>query len=74
MRNITDIFSVQNDLPVELRYIRAAAYCRVSTELEATSSIELQERYYSHLISGKPIGKMPEYFWESHRSEFERAA
>ena len=51
MRNVTEIASSQNDLPIKLRHLRVAAYCRVSTELEEqTSSIELQERHYSQLI------------------------
>ena len=55
IRNVTEIYSPQNDLPIELRHLRVAAYCRVSTELEEqTSSIELQERHYSQLISGNP--------------------
>lgn len=42
MRNVTEISSTQNDLPIELGHIRVAAYCRVSTELEEQASdIEL---------------------------------
>lgn len=53
MRNITEISSAKNDLPIELRHPRVAAYCRGSTELEEqASSIELQERHYSWFISG----------------------
>ncbi len=40
---------------MELRHLRVAAYCRVSTDLEEqTSSIELQKRYYIFKISGNP--------------------
>ena len=42
MKKITTIPSTQNDLPIELRRLRVAAYCRVSTEQEEqTGSIEL---------------------------------
>ena len=42
-------------MPIELRHLRVAAYCRVSTEQEEqTSSIELQKRYYTQLILGNP--------------------
>ncbi len=55
MRNITEIPSMRDDCPIELRHLRVAAYCRVSTELEEqTSSIELQERYYIQRISENP--------------------
>lgn len=55
MWDVTEISSTKNDLPIELRHLRVAAYCRVSTELEEqTSSIELQEQHYSRLISGNP--------------------
>lgn len=52
MKKITTIPSTQNDLPIELRRLRVAAYCRVSTEQEEqTGSIELQELYYTQLIA-----------------------
>lgn len=55
MRNVIAIPSVEGSLPIELRHLRVAAYCRVSTEQEEqTSSIELQKRYYTQLISGNP--------------------
>ena len=55
MWDVTEISSAKNDLPIELRHLRVAAYCRVSTELEEqTSSIELQERHYLRFISGNP--------------------
>ena len=47
--------------------LRVCAYCRVSTEMEEqTSSIELQERHYSQLISANPN-------WESAGIFAERA-
>lgn len=55
MRNITEIPSTQDNRPMELRHLRVAAYCRVSTDLEEqTSSIELQERHYTQVISANP--------------------
>lgn len=43
------------DLPVEMRHLRVAAYCRVSTEQEEQdSSIRLQELHYTRLIDGNP--------------------
>ena len=55
MRNVIAIPSVEGSLPIELRHLQVAAYCRVSTEQEEqTSSIELQKRYYTQLISGNP--------------------
>ena len=67
MRNITEIPPSQDIRPITLRHLRVAAYCRVSTELEEqTSSIELQERHYSQLISANPN-------WESAGIFAERA-
>ena len=55
MWDVTEISFAKNDFPIELRHLRVAAYCRVSTELEEqASSIELQERHYSRFISGNP--------------------
>ncbi len=52
MRKVTEISPTQDSCPIELRHLRVAAYCRVSTESEEqTSSIELQVRHYLHLIS-----------------------
>ena len=52
---MTEIPPAQDHRPIELRHLRVAAYCRVSTELEEqTSSIELQVRHYSQLISANP--------------------
>ena len=66
MRKMTEIPPKQDHRPIELRHLRVAAYCRVSTELEEqTSSIELQERHYSQLFPGIPqqipIGKVPAF-------------
>ena len=56
MRKVTEIPPRQDHRPIELRHLRVAAYCRVSTKLEEqTSSIELQERHDSQLISANPI-------------------
>ena len=55
MRKITEIPPTQDKCPMELRHLRVVAYCRVSIESEEqTSSIELQERHYSQLISENP--------------------
>ncbi len=55
MRNVTEILSTQDCHPMELRHLRVAAYCRVSTNLEEqTSSIELQEQHFTQLISENP--------------------
>lgn len=54
MRKVTEISPTQDHCPIELRHLRVAAYCRVSTQLEEqTSSIELQEHletYYMKLL------------------------
>lgn len=55
MCNVTELPTTRNELTLELRCLRVAAYCRVSTELEEqTSSIELQERHYTQMISANP--------------------
>jgi len=65
MRKVTEILPTQDHRPMELRHLRVAAYCRVSTELEEqTSSIELQERHYSQLISANPNWKSVGIFAE----------
>lgn len=52
MRKVTEIPPAQDHRPIELRHLRVAAYCRVSTELEEqTSNIQLQERHHLLLIS-----------------------
>ena len=46
MANMFRISPIEMDLPTEVRHLRVAAYCRVSTEQEEQdSSIELQEMY-----------------------------
>ena len=80
MKKITTIPSTQNDLPIELRRLRVAAYCRVSTEQEEqTGSIELQELYYTQLIAENPNWKNAGIFSEratglnlQERPEFRR--
>lgn len=55
MWKVPELSPTQDHLPAELRHLRVAAYCRVSTELdEQSSSIELQERHYSQMISANP--------------------
>ncbi len=80
MRNAIEIPAVQDKIPIELRHLRVAAYCRVSTELEEqTSSIELQEHYYIQLISENPNWENAGIFSEratglnlKERTEFHR--
>ena len=43
MRKVTEILPTQGHCPMELRHLRVAAYCRVSTELEEQTSRELFE-------------------------------
>ncbi|WP_304643013.1 hypothetical protein [uncultured Oscillibacter sp.] len=43
MRKVTEILPAQDHRPMELRHLRVAAYCRVSTELEEQTSRELFE-------------------------------
>ena len=67
MWNVPEISSPQNDLPIKLRRLRVAAYCRVSTELEKqTGSLELREWHYSQLIPENP-------HWENAGIFLERA-
>lgn len=55
MAKIIHISPVEIDLPMEMRQLRVAAYCRVSTEQEEQdSSIELQEVHYRQLVEGNP--------------------
>ena len=55
MANMFRISPIEMDLPTEVRHLRVAAYCRVSTEQEEQdSSIELQEMYYRRLIEENP--------------------
>lgn len=55
MAKMIHISPVEMDLPMEMRQLRVAAYCRVSTEQEEQdSSIELQEVHYRQLIEGNP--------------------
>ena len=67
MRNVAEILPSQDNRPIALRHLRVAAYCRVSTELEEqASSLELQERHYTQVISGNPN-------WENVGIYLERA-
>ena len=55
MGNVIEMPFTQDGHPIELWQLRVAVYCRVSTDLEEqTSSIELQERYYSQRICMNP--------------------
>lgn len=55
MANLIHISPVEMELPAEMRQLRVAAYCRVSTEQEEQdSSIELQEMHYRQLIEENP--------------------
>ena len=55
MANMFRISPIEMDLPTEVRHLRVAAYCRVSTKQEEQdSSIELQEMYYRRLIEENP--------------------
>lgn len=55
MPDMLHIPPAEMDLPVEMRHLRVAAYCRVSTEQEEQdSSIRLQELYYTRFIDGNP--------------------
>ena len=55
MGNVTEIPPVRNNLPMEERPLRVAAYCRVSTEQEEQdSSLQLQEAYYRWKIEENP--------------------
>ena len=55
MKNVTEIPPVQNNLPMEERSLRVAAYCRVSTEQEEQdTSLQFQETYYRWKIEENP--------------------
>ena len=55
MGNVIEIPSTQEDVPMEEKYLRVAAYCRVSTDQEEQdSSIELQELRYRQMIEENP--------------------
>ena len=55
MGNVIEIPSTQEDVPMEEKYLRVAAYCRVSTDHEEQdSSIELQELRYRQMIEENP--------------------
>lgn len=55
MGNVIEIPSTQEDVPMEEKCLRVAAYCRVSTDQEEQdSSIELQELRYRQMIEENP--------------------
>lgn len=79
MENVTEIPPVQNNLPMEERSLRVAAYCRVSTEQEEQdTSLQLQETYYRWKIEENPNWENAGIFSEKatglnlkERSEFQ---
>lgn len=55
MGNVIEIPPIQETVPMEEKYLRVAAYCRVSTDQEEQdSSIELQELRYRQMIEENP--------------------
>lgn len=53
MRKIITQYAGKEEIPIEQRNVRVAAYCRVSTEQEEQdSSIELQKSFFRNLIDG----------------------
>lgn len=79
MENVAEIPPVQNNLPMEERPLRVAAYCRVSTEQEEQdTSLQLQETYYRWKIEENPNWENAGIFSEKvtglnlkERSEFQ---
>lgn len=79
MENVAEIPPVQNNLPMEERPLRVAAYCRVSTEQkEQDTSLQLQETYYRWKIEENPNWENAGIFSEKvtglnlkERSEFQ---
>ena len=63
MTNMFHIPPTEMNLPIEMRHLRVAAYCRGSTEQEEQdSSIQLQALHYTRVINGNPN-------WENAVSE-----
>lgn len=53
MKKVVMLYPVKNNIPMHVRRLRVAAYCRVSTEHEEQDgSIELQEDYFRAVIDG----------------------
>lgn len=57
-RKVTKIPQIQQDIPIEARQLRVAAYCRVSTRHEEQyHSLEAQISYYTNYIRRNPNWK-----------------
>ena len=57
-RKVTKIPQIQQDIPIEARQLRVAAYCRVSTRHEEQyHSLEAQISYYTNYIQRNPNWK-----------------
>ncbi len=51
-RKVTEIPQTERDVPIEIRRLRVAAYCRVSTRHEEQRhSLEAQISYYTMWLS-----------------------
>lgn len=54
-REVTEIPQTKRDIPIEVRRLRVAAYCRVSTRHEEQyHSLETQIAYYTNYIKHNP--------------------
>ena len=54
-RKVTKIPQIQQDIPIEARHPRVAAYCRVSTlQEQQETSYEAQVNYYTEKINSNP--------------------
>ena len=57
-RKVTEIPQTKQDVPIEVRQLRVAAYCRVSTHhAEQHHSLEAQIAYYTNFIKRNPNWK-----------------
>lgn len=57
-KKVTKIPQIQQDIPIEARQLRVAAYCRVSTRHEEQyHSLEAQISYYTNYIQRNPNWK-----------------
>lgn len=53
MKKVITLYPEEEKIPVEMRRLRVAAYCRVSTRNEEQNgSIELQEVHFRRVIDG----------------------
>lgn len=54
-RKVTEISQTKRDVPIEVRRLRVAAYCRVSTRhKDQYHSLEAQIAYYTNYIKHNP--------------------